>query len=375
MVNTKITYLIIGVIVVALAIILIFSQGIKENNQDGVKGIVVTDKEGEMKKGSILNNEVKVLADGTKYTVHPSEILAGGPAKDGIPSIDNPEFTSTTKADSWLNDDDLILGLDYNGIIKAYPHRIMNWHEIVNDFAGEKPVLVTYCPLCRTGISFDPTIEGKRVEFGTSGKLWKSNLVMYDRKTDTYWSQVGGKAIIGELAGMKLKQIPMDTATWKDWKELHPDTLVLSKKTGFFRNYDTDPYSSFGKSPSVGFGVEFDDNRLFSKAIVYGVLIGDEAKAYSEEKIKEVELLNEEFAGAKLLVVLDPKLNVPKIFNREINGDVLEFSLEAGKLVDNKNREWTFNGESEGLQLERIDTFSVFWFSWLATYPETDLFS
>lgn len=350
--------IVVAVIVIALILFL----------RPGMKG----EMERETSKSNILSDEVKTLADGTKYIIHPSEILSGGPPKDGIPSIDDPKFTSAEEAD-WLNPDDLVLGLNYNGVVKAYPHRILNWHEIVNDFADDKPVLVTYCPLCRTGIAFESVINGKRVEFGTSGKLWKANLVMYDRKTDTYWSQVGGKAIVGELAGMKLKQIPMDTAMWKDWKEKHPDTLVLSKDTGFFRSYDRDPYASFANSPGVGFGVDFKDTRLFSKAIVYGVLVGDKTKAYSEQKVKETKLLNDEFAGKKLLVFWDPELNAVKIFDRTVDREELEFSLD-GKLVDNSGREWNFDGSSGEMQLERIDTFGLYWFSWLVTYPDTELF-
>jgi len=357
--------IVIIISVFILAFLLIFNNKMDEAEIQG------TVDEG---KSNILSDEVKTLKDGTRYIIHPSELLAGGPPKDGIPSLDKPKFTSVEEADEWLKGSDLVLGLELNGITKAYPHRILNWHEIVNDFADGKPVLVTYCPLCRTGIAFDPTIDGKRVEFGTSGKLWKSNLVMYDRKTDSYWSQVGGKAIVGELAGMKLDQIPLDTVEWKDWKEKHPDTVVLSKDTGFFRDYDRDPYASFAKSPGVGFGVDFNDNRLFSKAIVYGVLVGDKTKAYSEEKVKEVGLLNDEFAGKKLLVFWDPALNAVKIFDRELSGEELEFSLD-GKLIDNKGREWNFDGSSGEMQLERIDSFGLFWFSWLATYPDTELLS
>jgi len=131
-----------------------------------------------------FEDEIKTLKDGTKYLLDPKKILSGGPPKDGIPSIDNPEFTSAEES-SWLNDDDLVLGLNYKGTTRVYPLRILNWHEIVNDKVNGENVLITYCPLCRTGIAFKPIVDGEEVEFGTSGKLYNSELIMYDRKTDS----------------------------------------------------------------------------------------------------------------------------------------------------------------------------------------------
>jgi len=144
-----------------------------------------------------------------------------------------------------MSDHDTVIGLEINGEAKAYPLFILVWHEIVNDRVGEVPVAVTYCPLCYTNQVFERIIDGKTVEFGTSGKLYNSNLLMYDRLTESYWSQALGMAVKGELSGYQLNLVPFDVITWKDWKLLHPETLVLTTDTGYIRSYATDPYGSY----------------------------------------------------------------------------------------------------------------------------------
>ena len=162
------------------------------------------------------DEDIKVTSSGVKYIVDPAKILSGGPPKDGIPSIDNPKFVSVKEADAWIQDNELVLGLIYKGVKRVYPLQILVWHEIVNDSVAGDPLLITYCPLCGSGIAFERVLDGKAVEFGTSGKLYNSNLVMYDRKTDTYWTQIDGKAIVGELTGQELKEISIDTVAWRE---------------------------------------------------------------------------------------------------------------------------------------------------------------
>lgn len=330
-------------------------------------------------KPEIFSSEVKTLPDGTKYIVHPKEILSGGPQKDGIPSIDNPRFETAGEADKWLIGEDYVLGLNYNGVVKAYPIRILNWHEIVNDFAGDKPVLVTYCPLCRSGLAFDAVVNGERFEFGTSGKLWNSDLVMYDRKTSSYWSQIQGKAIVGELSGMTLKMLSLELAKWNDWKRVHPNTLVLSRefecsRYNLFckRDYTYNPYQSFESDPnSAGIGVNFVDRRLNAKAIIYGVVIGNTIKAYEENAVKEASLLNDVVANEPVLVLWDDSLSTVKIFNRTLDGERIDFAFD-GAIKDSRGNAWS--RETIESTLERIPTFGHYWFAWVAFYPQTDLY-
>ncbi len=285
--------------------------------------------------------EIKVTADGTKYIIDPDKIISGGPPKDGIPSIDNPKFVSVEEADQWIQDNELVLALVYKGVKRVYPLQIMVWHEIVNDDIAGDPILITYCPLCGSGIAYERKIEGETVEFGTSGKLFNSNLVMYDRKTDTYWSQIDGKAIVGELTGMELKEISVDTVVWRDWKKAHPDSEVLSQDTGFDRQYGRDPYGSYYEDSFLIFPVEGRDDRVHPKTVVFGIEIDGKFKAYGEEDLKKAGAIEDEFSGIKLKI------------ERDAAGIVKVTNLDTGEEVV-KERD--------------------FWFAWYAFHPDTELY-
>ncbi|MGH9975555.1 MAG: DUF3179 domain-containing protein, partial [Nitrososphaeraceae archaeon] len=207
-----------------------------------------------------------------KSIVSLDQIVSGGPPPDGIPSIDNPKFTSVKEADEILEDSELVVGLDVNGDIRAYPLQILVWHEIINDKVGGVPVAVTYCPLCFTNQVFNRTLKDANVvEFGTSGKLYNSNLVMYDRTSDSLWSQALAQGIVGKYAGVKLQRIPFDVANWKEWKELYPESKVLSRDTGSSRPYGADPYGDYYTSSEVLFPISNKDDRLGLKEIVIGL--------------------------------------------------------------------------------------------------------
>jgi len=176
--------------------------------------------------------------------VEPSEIFSGGPPKDGIPSIDNPNFVAVNESDN-LTDRDPVIGLDINGDARAYPLRILIWHEIVNDVVGGKPVAITYCPLCNSAIVFDATIEGQAHTFGTTGKLRNSDLVMYDRVTESWWQQFTGRAIAGVYTGIKLTSLPSRLEAWSDFKARFPDGKVLVPNNPSMRSYGRNPYVNY----------------------------------------------------------------------------------------------------------------------------------
>jgi len=307
-------------------------------------------------------------------------IVSGGPPKDGIPSIDNPKFVSAAKADTFLSDDEVVFGLFLDGVARAYPTQILVWHEIVNDYVNGRPVLITYCPLCFTGAAFERYINGEAVEFGTSGKLYNSDLVMYDRKTDSYWSQIPGVAIVGKLAGYELTRIPIDYITWREWKKLHPNTEVLSRETGFARSYGTDPYSSYNTSPNIVFPVENMDDRLPPKAITYGLEIDEKFKAYLVEDIASLSVINDRLGDEDVLIV--GRQDGPfRSFYRNVDNNTLEFKIINGRIFDKQfGSEWNINGEAisgalENKQLEQVVGTVNFWFAWIAFYPETDVYS
>ena len=172
------------------------------------------------------------------------EIRSGGPPPDGIPSIDDPSFLSAGEVD-FLEDNEPVLALTVNGESRAYPVQIMTWHEIVNDTVGGVPVAVTYCPLCNSALVYDRRLDDRVLEFGTSGLLLNSSLVMYDRQTETLWSHFTGAGIVGELTGEELETYAVATVAWQTWRDANPDGLVLSRDTGFDRSYGQNPYPGY----------------------------------------------------------------------------------------------------------------------------------
>jgi hypothetical protein len=318
------------------------------------------------------------ITDGIKHIVSLDDIKSGGPPKDGIPSIDNPKFVKAQDA-QFLSDDELVIGLNINGETKAYPLIILVWHEIVNDRLGDLPVAVTYCPLCFTTQVFERTINGKETEFGTSGKLYNSNLVMYDRNTDSMWSQALGVAIVGELTGRELKKIPFDLARWSDWKKLHPDTLVLSTDTGFSRPYGSDPYGDYYIDSRIIFPVKNSDGRMHPKEIIIGFENEKSFKAYKLTDIESEKIVNDVINGQNVVLVSVAPFNV-RAYERVVDGQILEFTLEGQKIKDRQtSSEWTFEGLAisgplQGKQLNRLPFNPGFWFEWVAFHPKTEVY-
>ncbi|MBR9699101.1 DUF3179 domain-containing protein [Candidatus Woesearchaeota archaeon] len=287
------------------------------------------------------DNEIKVDSRGRKYLVDPDKIRGGGPPKDGIPSIDNPKYVTVEEADVWIQDNELVLAMIYKGVKRVYPLQIMVWHEIVNDNIAGDPILITYCPLCGSGIAYERTLDGEEVEFGTSGKLYNSNLVMYDRKTDSYWSQIDGQAIVGELTGMELTPISVDTVVWRDWKKVHPDSEVLSQDTGFTRSYGRDPYGSYYEDSFLIFPVDNEDDRLHPKDIIFGIEVDGAYKAYREEDLKTDAEIEDTVNGVDIKVTRD-EVGIVKIINVDTGEEIV------------KERDM--------------------WFAWYAFHPDTLLY-
>lgn len=287
----------------------------------------------------LANREIQT-SDNLQYIVPPNEILSGGPPKDGIPSIDNPTYVSAKEADAWIADNELLLAINYKGINRAYPLQIMVWHEIVNDEIAGDHLLITYCPLCGSGIAYERTINNEPVEFGTSGNLWQSNLVMYDRKTDSLWTQIDGIAIVGELTKTQLNPVQIDTLTWRDWFAAHPQGEVLSQDTGFNRQYGNDPYGNYYEESFLMFPVDEQDNRIHAKTPILGFEINGSFKAYRESDAKQKE-------------IKDKIANVPITITATDAGEVTAIRLDTN---------------------ERLIPERSFWFAWYAFHPQTTLY-
>jgi hypothetical protein len=310
------------------------------------------------------------------------QIVSGGPPPDGIPSIDDPKFISVREADRNLEDAELVLGLNINGDVRAYPLQILVWHEIVNDDVGGVPVAVTYCPLCFTNQVFNRTMnDGQILEFGTSGKLYNSNLVMYDRTTKSLWSQAMSQAIVGKFAGIKLDRIPFDVAYWKEWKGLYPDSKVLSTDTGSNRPYGADPYGDYYTNGDVLFPVSHKDDRLGLKEIVVGFENNGQYKAYKLQEVENKKVINDQINGKPIaLFSLHPFMI--RAYDPVVDGQVLEFShnTKNQSFVDKQTSSlWNFEGKAisgqmKGKQLTRLPFDEGFWFEWVAFHPKTELY-
>ena len=319
-----------------------------------------------------------MITNGQKHIIPLEKIRSGGPPKDGIPSIDTPEFTEASQ-EYHVSDSDTVLGLEINGDVRAYPLSILVWHEIVNDNVGGVPVAVTYCPLCFTNQVFERVIDGQEVEFGTSGKLYNSNLVMYDRLTNSYWSQALGKAIVGELAGYELSTIPFDVIKWGDWKSLHPDSVVLTTNTGHIRAYGVDPYGNYYTETRILFPVENTDNRMHPKEIILGFNDGDVYKAYKQQDVESAVIINDQINNNPIFLISLYPGNA-RAFESHVDEKVLEFFFKDGSIiVEETLSEWNYvgvaiSGALVGTELNRIPFSPGFWFAWIAFHPDTDVY-
>lgn len=269
------------------------------------------------------------------------QIHQGGPPRDGIPAIDNPKFVSSVAAD-FLLDRDHILGLSLSGITRAYPIKILNHHEIVNDNFGNRKILVTFCPLCGTGIAFEPRANGEPLQFGVSGLLYNSDMLLYDRNTTSLWSQIMGLAISGPLRGTRLDTLPINHTTWKDWRTRHPDTMVLSTRTGYRRNYQQSPYGDYTSNDDVYFPVNHRSRRYHPKERVIGIEVNGKFRAYPFSELgKTSGHILERFNGIPVSLVFD-----------KTNG--------------------SGSAKSNGKPLQQV---TAFWFAWYAFHPETSVYT
>ncbi|CAN5485545.1 DUF3179 domain-containing protein [soil metagenome] len=327
--------------------------------------------------------DIQIFGDGTKHLIPIEEIVEGGPDKDDIPSIDNPQFVGPEHwADVDYRDDGWVIGVEVNGERRAYPFQVLVWHEIVNDRFDGVPLLVTYCPLCGSGIVFRREIDPVGVaEFGVTGRLYNSDMLMYDRATNSVWSQLTGTAVIGELTGQRLEIYPSELLTWADFKQAYPDSQVLSRDTGFPRNYDSRPYGAYDETITVAFPVAGRDDRLHPKTRITGVeLDGLTFGAYPDNLIREHGPVNTQLDGVPLLVVSDRQAGGSvRVFERRIGNQPLEFSASDPFLKDEATgSRWNYRGEAitgvlAGSRLTEVKTIRAFWFAWYAFHHETEL--
>jgi hypothetical protein len=336
----------------------------------------------------------------TDFSIHSvsyDEILSGGPPKDGIPALDNPQFIPVEEADNWMGDLEPVIIFENQGDIRVYPLQILMWHEIVNDVVGGMPVVITFCPLCNTAIVFDATINNMSLVFGTSGRLRYSNLVMYDRQTESWWQQATGNAIIGELTGAQLIFLPTSIISWSEARETFPDAQVLSRNTGYNRDYGRNPYTGYDNVNSSPFLFDGPSTpgQLPPMARVTTVDLNGDAVAYPNDTLQELVVVNDTVGGIDIVVFWQAGLasalgasdiasgedvGANDVFERTIDGQILTFILEDNAITDEQTGStWNIfgeavSGELSGQSLKSVVKVDHFWFSWAAFRPETRIY-
>jgi hypothetical protein len=264
-------------------------------------------------------------------------LMQACPARDCIPSIDQPVYVSTSDVD-YLRDDDLVMTLSHNGITRAYPTRILDHHEIVNESFGTDPIAITYCPLCGSGLAFDRRHNGQVLEFGVSSLLHNSDLVMYDRQTESLWQQITGEAFAGKFRGSQLKTLPLSMVAWSDWRAQYPNAEVLTVEGVRTDSYQKTAYGDYAQSERLYMPVSATDARLHPKRMILGFEIGDQAIAIDSEWLAEERSWSNEYEGEMLTLAMNE------------TGEVTAF-------LGNKS----------------ITVHNMYWFAWYTFHPGTAL--
>jgi len=343
----------------------------------------------------------------TNFNLHSvpyDELLSGGPPRDGIRSIDDPKFITNDEASEWLADNEPVIALEIDDDARAYPLQIITWHEIVNDEVGGVPAVVTFCPLCNSALAFDRRVNGQVFEFGVSGLLRNSDLIMYDRTTETLWQQFTGDAIVGDLTGQRLTFLPTSIVSFADFRAAHPDGQVLSRDTGLRASYGSNPYagydtydhvlSSGGNLPLFQGEI---DGRLAPADRVVTVSLDEVGVdiAYPVTLLEQLHVVNDTRGDQDLVLFFTPgtasalgarviaeakDVGATGVFDPNLDGQKLTFSFDGQDIVDDQTGStWNILGQAiegplAGQELQPIVHGDHFWFSWAAFKPDTIIF-
>ena len=336
------------------------------------------------------------LTDFTLHTVPYAEIRSGGPGRDGIPPIDNPKFLTLDEAGDFLRDEEPVIVFEHAGDARAYPLQILTWHEIVNDVVGGLEVAITFCPLCNSAIAFDRNFEGQVLDFGTTGNLRRSDLIMWDRQTESWWQQFTGEGIVGVYAGKQLDIVPSAINSWADFKAAYPGGMVLSRDTGFVRDYGINPYLGYDEADNPPFLYSGPtDGRLPPKERVVAISLGGEDAAYPFTVLSVERAVNDVVGGEPIAVFFKPgtrsalddriiaqsrDVGATGAFSAVLDGDRLTFSFDGENIVDDATGSvWNIQGHAvsgplEGKTLTKIVHADHFWFAWGVFKPNTRIY-
>jgi len=311
-----------------------------------------------------------------------SQVRDGGPGRDGIPSIDNPKFLSVTEAQDIVPEEARVVGIKIGDKIKAYPHYILDWHESVNDEIGNASVAITYCPLTGSGIGWDRFVNGNKSTFGVSGLLYNNNVILFDRLTNSNWSQILLQCVNGSLIGQKPEVIKVVETNWIIWKSMFPETKVLSTDTGFSRTYDVYPYGDYRtNNDNLIFPLSRDDRRLPRKERVHTIIANDSAKVYRFNSFSGGKVIRDVRTEKELLLVGGNETIVSFELDSEMSSLEFEYVFNESEAYfkDNEGSEWNVFGEAisgprTGQTLKPTVSFIAYWFSIGAIYPNAEIF-
>lgn len=332
----------------------------------------------------------------SRRSVDLADFVSGGPPKDGIPSIDRPKFVGPDEAARWLGPNAPVIAVEEGGEARAYPLEILVWHEIVNDTIGDVPVAVTFCPLCYSAIVFDRRVGSRTLVFGVSGMLRHSDLVMFDRETESWWQQMTGEALVGEMTGTALSRIPAQIVGFSDFASAFQGSRVLSRDTGFVRDYGRNPYSGYDDTRRTPFAYEGPaDPRLRPMERVVAVEVDGQSKAYPytttskrhviADRIGKQDLVVFHIEGAvsaldAAVIASSRETGSTGVFDPLLEGRRLTFRFERGRIIDTATgSRWTILGQAtdgplKGRRLRRLEHGDYFAFAWLAFKPKTEIF-
>lgn len=323
---------------------------------------------------------------GAEWLIPQNEVFDGGPGKDGIPALENPDVITLDQA-AYLNDEDLILGYKSGDDIRAYPHKILDWHEIINDKLGSASLAVTYCPLTGTGIGWNRLVDGKETTFGVSGLLYNTNLIPYDRATGSNWSQMRLDCVNGPLQGTEIDLYQLVETSWATWKRMYPNSTVVSTNTTYDRNYERYPYGDYKTNDgNLIFPVKPEDFRLPAKERVLGIITEERVKAFrfSNFEVLDISIRQENIGGIPMVIAGSKEHNFIVAYQsqtEDVEGlefkvlPIEDFLVDGALMTDQHGNIWNVFGEAiegpqKGEQLLRTNNYIGYWFAWGAFFPD-----
>jgi hypothetical protein len=337
-----------------------------------------------------MGGDPRGLTFSDEWILPKDEIIDGGPGLDGIPSIDNPDF-APVQTIQYVDDDRLIAGVRVGNNIRAYPHQVLDWHEIVNDQTDDDVFFVlTYCPLTGTAICWE---RGASMEFGVSGLLFRNNLILYDRQTASRYSQMQLRGVNGPMAHTYLQTIPVVETTWKTWKTMYPNSEILTDRTGFNRDYSGFAYGSvyLEKDSATNFPVKNHDDRLLRKERVHGIIgrkitsEGAPVRVYPIDNFgNNIKVINDEFEGQNIVIAGSSDNNFAVSFSRTMrDSTVLQFEVVQNDLPvimkDQEGNYWDVfgfatQGPRIGSRLSSVKSYTGYWFAWADFFPGLEIY-